>query len=410
MKILKTPKTFEQSFASNPKSKYWSELNQLKPDKVFKSTATKFLFNCEKCNHEFSISLDCISNNKSWCPYCSNHRLCDEDCKICFEKSFASHPKSKFWSNKNQLKSHQVFKGTGKKYLFDCDKCNHEFEASLDNITCHDKWCSYCSSKKLCENEECKECFNKSFASHEKSIYWSDINNLNPRHIFKSSNNKYWFNCNKCNHDFETSLNNISWCPYCCIPGKKLCENENCKDCFEKSFSSHPKSKYWSDKNKLKPRQVFKSTNKKFLFNCDKCHNEFISMLYNVISNRWCPHCVFKTELKLFEWLKENYNTKKQIIFNWSKNKRYDFIIEELKLIIELDGPQHFRQVSNWESPEHNRINDNLKNKLANENNYKIIRICQEIVLFDKENWQTQLTQAINNDSNLTNIGSVYEN
>ena len=32
---------------------------------------------------------------------------------------------------------------------------------------------------------------------------------------------------------------------------------------FERSFASHPKSKFWSELNKLKPIQVFKSTNKK---------------------------------------------------------------------------------------------------------------------------------------------------
>lgn len=28
-----------------------------------------------------------------------------------FEKSFASHPKSKFWSNKNKIEPNQIFKG-----------------------------------------------------------------------------------------------------------------------------------------------------------------------------------------------------------------------------------------------------------------------------------------------------------
>jgi len=33
--------------------------------------------------------------------------------------------------------------------------------------------CSYCGGKKLCDNNECTECFEKLFASHEKSKYWS---------------------------------------------------------------------------------------------------------------------------------------------------------------------------------------------------------------------------------------------
>ena len=47
---------------------------------------------------------------------CSDKKLCDkEDCKKCFEKSFASHEKAKYWSNTNELKPNQVSKGSGKK-------------------------------------------------------------------------------------------------------------------------------------------------------------------------------------------------------------------------------------------------------------------------------------------------------
>jgi very-short-patch-repair endonuclease len=162
------------------------------------------------------------------------------------------------------------------------------------------------------------------------------------------------------------------------------------------------------NKNKKTPRQVLKYSCNKYYFNCNICKNEFESTLGHISNGRWCPHCKFKTELKLFEWLKEKYsNVQKQITFDWSQNKRYDFVINNI--IIELDGAQHFVQVSNWQSPEKNKINDSLKNKLANENGYIMIRICQEIVLYDKEDWEKQLINAINTKYTLVNIGSVYE-
>jgi hypothetical protein len=52
-------------------------------------------------------------------------------------------------------------------------------------------------------------------------------------------------------------------------------------------------------------------------------------------------------------------------------------------IIIELDGLQHFKQVSNWKSPDDNLINDKYKMKCVNENNYSIIRILQD----DVYNW-----------------------
>ena len=63
--------------------------------------------------------------------------------------------------------------------------------------------------------------------------------------------------------------------------------------------------------------------------------------------------------------IKEIYPTiKRQYKVKWCKNKLclpYDFAIEELKIIIELDGEQHFTQVSNWTSPETQIENDKFK-------------------------------------------------
>jgi hypothetical protein len=83
--------------------------------------------------------------------------------EIVFERSFASHTKSKFWSELNDLKPHEVYKCSGKKYLFNCDKCNHEFELTPAHIIHDNNWCPYCVNQKLCENDNCTICFNKSF-------------------------------------------------------------------------------------------------------------------------------------------------------------------------------------------------------------------------------------------------------
>ena len=333
---------FEKSFASHPKSAFWSNKNLLTPTKVTKGTQKKFWFDCNKCCHEFYSRLNDITSSNSWCPYCANLKLCEkEDCKDCFEKSFASHPKNKFWSNNNESIPRYVFKNSHKIYLFNCT-CDHEFKISLASIVKQDAWCTFCSKtpSTLCDNKNCDQCFNKSFASCEKYIYWSSKNKINPRKIFKNSQKKFWFDCNKCNHNFEKSIQNIikkdnCWCPYCA--NKKLCEDNNCKMCFNNSFANNYKSNYWSIKNLLTPRNIFNNSHTKYLFDCNICNNEFIKSPNEISScNSWCPICKNKTELKLFEWLKENkYNTKKESSFIWSKGRRYDFILQDLKLIIE---------------------------------------------------------------------------
>ena len=110
---------FEKNFASNERSKYWSEKNTLKPRDVFRSCNSKFIFDCNICGHEFFTSLDKITNGNQWCPFCANRKLCDQDCDYCLNKSFASNPKSIYWSPKNTILSRFVFKSHTKKIIFD---------------------------------------------------------------------------------------------------------------------------------------------------------------------------------------------------------------------------------------------------------------------------------------------------
>jgi DNA-directed RNA polymerase subunit RPC12/RpoP len=96
------------------------------------------------------------------------------------------------------------------KYLFDCLECGHEFTRQISKISGRSDWCPYCSHKQLCENNSCNMCFKNSFASHEKSIFWSKINVKQPREIFKSSASKWLFDCCECGHIFENSLHVVS--------------------------------------------------------------------------------------------------------------------------------------------------------------------------------------------------------
>ena len=67
----------------------------------------------------------------------------------------------------------------------------------------------------------------------------------------------------------------------------------------------------------------------------------------------------YYTEKIVYNWLKEEFKNKKiisQAKFEWCKNKKenylpYDIYIEEENLIIEIDGPQHFKQIKDWKNP-----------------------------------------------------------
>jgi len=327
--------------------------------------------------------------------------------------TFDTHPKSKFWSNKNILNPNEVALNSHKKFWFDCE-CGHEFERQLNEVN-RNIWCCYCANKKLCdESKKCESCFDKSFASVNYCINWSVTNKESPFEFLKNSHKIYLFDCPKCNHKFNQKLSHITrgnYCPYCY--SRKVCNPSlNCKTCFEKTFASVDKSSYWSQKNKIKPIEVLKSSLTKFWFDCDKCKNQFESRLSHITSGSWCPKCRYKTEDKLNKILIEKYPTlKNQYKVDWCKDKKhlpFDFAIEERKIIIELDGEAHFIQVAKWKTPEHNRKRDLYKMKCANENGFSIIRILQEDVFYNKYNWLKELTDNIEIISNDNRVQNIY--
>jgi very-short-patch-repair endonuclease len=119
---------------------------------------------------------------------------------------------------------------------------------------------------------------------------------------------------------------------------------------------------------------------------CSK-HGEFQQIPYShtrLSSRVGCPHCINKTEFEMYQTLKSLFPTViHQYKVNWCKNRQclpYDFCIPELKVIIELDGEQHFKQVAKWRSPDAQLQTDMFKMKCANNNGFSVIRVAHSLV------------------------------
>jgi very-short-patch-repair endonuclease len=96
----------------------------------------------------------------------------------------------------------------------------------------------------------------------------------------------------------------------------------------------------------------------------------------------------------------------------WCKNIKclpFDFCLPDLKIIIELDGRQHFKQVRNWTGPQEQFKKDKYKEQCANDNNYSTIRLLQEDVWNDSNDWFIKLKNAIVDIINSTEeIQNIY--
>jgi len=392
---------YNTSFLSVEKSSCWDYTkNKTTPRQISKNAHKKYWFICDECGHNIELVPNTVTSG-SWCSFCKNMKRCeDEKCVFCYNHSFASHNRSKYWDyTKNKETPRQVSKSNNIKYWFTCDICNHSIHISPSKILAG-RWCSFCKNMKRCEDEKCVFCYNHSFASHNRSKYWDYTKNKEtPRQISKNAKKKYWFIC-KCGHNIYLAPRGISNSCLFCV-NMKRCEDEKCVFCYNHSFASHEKCKYWDySKNKETPRHVPKATNNKYWFICENKH-EIEVQLNSVSSGNWCRFCTRKTEKKFAEWLKgENISFEREKTFPWCQNektKRYfpfDFVLEKEKIIIELDGSQHFKQIMNWTSPEIVQERDKFKQDKAIENGYTIIRVLQ-IDVFKKIYWKKLLIKNI---------------
>jgi hypothetical protein len=213
-----------RSMATYDKIKFWSPLNNEDPRSVMKSSPITYLFNCDACPHTFSAAPGApghlTAKNPQWCPYCAGRELCGDDkCKICFNKSFATHEKAKFWAPSNKIGPHCVYLNARAEYEFDCDKCHHRIKKQPVEIN-KGRWCSICVGKAICADLACKSCGPKSFGSHPRAKYWvPDDKHESVNNVIKTSQVNHKFKCPTCTKEFIEKINNIVkfnvWCPNC---------------------------------------------------------------------------------------------------------------------------------------------------------------------------------------------------
>jgi very-short-patch-repair endonuclease len=164
--------------------------------------------------------------------------------------------------------------------------------------------------------------------------------------------------------------------------------------------------------NKYDYSKVEYNNNRNHIIIICKKHGEFSQIPFLHLLKHGCPNCINKTEYKFYEKIKEIYPTiKRQYKVEWCKNKLclpFDFAIEELKIIIELDGEQHFTQVSNWTSPETQIEKDKFKTDCANQNGFSVIRLLQDDVSKDKFDWLNEIQTGVSKIISTQEVQNIF--
>lgn len=182
-------------------------------------------------------------------------------------------------------------------------------------------------------------------------------------------------------------------CKFCSKKKCKPCGNINCFFCHDRTFASEPSIvEEWSALNLFSPNMIWKTSKQKVLRKCKKCSREYLQSANNMLSHG-CILCNNISEKKVFDFLKnEKYDFEYQIKFPWSAKFTFDFCIDN-NIIIEIDGPQHFKPIKSWSSGWEIMHNDVAKENLALEHNYFVIRIAQKHLY--NEEWKIFLHDNI---------------
>jgi very-short-patch-repair endonuclease len=322
----------------------------------------KIRYRCNK-HHEDSMSFNHFYNNNIRCPVCSGVKPHTIDfVKDCFAKIGYTCLETQYVNNSTKIN-------------YKCDK-NHFDSMTFDSFYNGNQRCPVCSGKKKHTIEFVIDYFSKQGYTCLETEYINNQTNIN-------------YKCDKHHFDsmtFGNFYNRNSRCLVC--SGLQKHTIEFVIDFFAKFGYTCLATEYVNNKKKMR-------------YKCDKDHFDSMTFGNFYHRNNRCPKCRNKTEQIVNDFLEANYsNVVCQPKFEWCKNKRhlpFDFLLEHLKILIEVDGPQHFRQIGNWKAPEENLERDVFKTKMAIENGYSVIRISQEDIYNNTIDWQEQINENVSN-------------
>lgn len=159
--------------------------------------------------------------------------------------------------------------------------------------------------------------------------------------------------CNKISSKTESQLNKkVSSCRYCCKFSKIVTQGLN------DIATTHPNIINFL-KNKDDAYKYSYGSETEIDFICPFCNstykmspNRFYNHFFSKNEIFRCPKCsdgISSNEKYIYQALSQalssmNIRIKMQKSFKWSEKRKYDFYIKELNIIIEVHGPQHYKE------------------------------------------------------------------
>jgi len=243
--------------------------------KVVVGTHKKLDWKCNTCEHEWqAVGYSRVTGNG--CPACSN-RVIHSDGR---NSMAMTHPDL---AAEYQGDATKVIAGTSKKLDWKCNTCKHEWKVKGE-YRVQGAGCSACVNQ--CIHSDGRNSMANTHPELAKE-YQGDANL-----IIAGTNKKLDWKCNTCEHEWESSGSNRAGRKSGCPPCREV-ERNNAfiKTNLEKKGSmaeTHPKlaAEYQGDATK-----IVAGVNRKLLWKCSTCDNEWQASGSNRYSGCGCPAC-----------------------------------------------------------------------------------------------------------------------
>lgn len=268
---------------------------------------------------------------------------------------------------KNEALGYNIWKmtkGSHKKAHWICPDCASEYDMRIQQRS-RGQNCPYCRGVRTNHTNS----LTTSHPELAKEWHFTKNGKLTPNDVTYGSSKKVWWICRECNRDWESMINNRST------------KNRGCPRCKGTNQTFRDVNDMWTTNPELasllaNPEDGYRymqSSNQKVDWKCPCCGDINSKVISSVrFKGLNCPSCSdnFSLPEKLMSILLLQLKViyKREISFEWSNNKRYDFYLPLSSVIIEVNGMQHYGKTFDslgGRTLEEEQLNDQYKYKMA---------------------------------------------
>lgn len=268
--------------SQNPKlAKELSPAFEKKANEIYYQAVTPVLWRCLRCQSDYARRVCDREVGDDTCPYCKG-KLVNED----INSLKARKPELILeWSSKNSKNVSEIYWLSTQYAIWNCPKCNMEYEAVIKSRYAGDTACPYCNGRTPIPGVNSVDIVKPWLVSE-----WSQKNDRPITEFLETSSYYAKWNCSNCGEEFSAEIRNRGSdgdcdCPYC--NGRKPIPGVNSVDIIKPQLALE-----WSPENKRSITEFLETSSYYAKWVCLTCKGTFSAKIKDRDEqDDACPYC-----------------------------------------------------------------------------------------------------------------------